>query len=71
MTLRSRDSFGTRDSLVAEGQTFDFFSLPRLEAAGFPVSRLPFAVKILNGRPCFRSWFFVHLNPPFFLYGNY
>jgi len=47
MTLRSRDSFDTRDSLVAEGRTYDFFSLPRLEAAGFPVSRLPFAVKIL------------------------
>jgi aconitate hydratase len=44
----SLDSFGTRRTLTVGGETFDYFSLKALEAAGFPaVGRLPFSLKIL------------------------
>jgi aconitate hydratase len=42
------DSFGTRKPLRVGGETLDFYSLPALEAAGFPkVGRLPYSLKIL------------------------
>jgi aconitate hydratase len=42
------DSFKTRRTLTAGGETFDYFSLIALEQAGFPsVGRLPFSLKIL------------------------
>ena len=37
--MASNDSFDTRASLTAGGQTFQIFSLPALEKAGFPVAR--------------------------------
>ena len=44
----SLDSFHTRQTLTIGEDSVDFFSLPALEAAGFPaVSRLPFSLKIL------------------------
>jgi aconitate hydratase len=42
------NSFGTQTSLTSGGETFQIFSLPALEKAGFPsVGRLPFSLKIL------------------------
>jgi aconitate hydratase len=42
------NSFSTRRSLTAGGHVADYFSLPALEAAGFPhVARLPYSLKIL------------------------
>src|SRR6185295_18501231 len=42
------NSFGTKTPLNAGGRTVQFYSLPALEAAGFPeVARLPFSMKIL------------------------
>src|SRR3972149_11909959 len=44
----SRDSFQTRRSFRVGSESFDYFSLPALEQAGFPqVARLPFSLKIL------------------------
>ncbi len=44
----SLDSFGTRRTLAVGADTADVFSLPALEAAGFPqVGRLPFSLRIL------------------------
>src|SRR5262245_22895519 len=44
----SLNSFSTRTTATAGGATFDFYSLPLLERAGFPnVARLPFSLKIL------------------------
>ena len=44
----SHDSFKTRTTLTVGRDTFDYFSLPALEAAGFSgVGRLPFSLKIL------------------------
>ena len=44
----SNNSFGSRTPLTVGGQTFDMFSLPALEKAGFPsLTRLPFSLKIL------------------------
>jgi aconitate hydratase len=46
--MASHNSFNTRTSLTAGGQTFDIFSLPALERAGFgSVARLPYSLKIL------------------------
>ena len=46
--MGSNNSFGTRTSLSSGGHTFDLFSLPALEKAGFPsLGRLPFSLKIL------------------------
>ena len=42
------NSFGTQTSLTSGGETFQIFSLPALEKAGFPsIARLPFSLKIL------------------------
>ncbi len=42
------NSFGTQTSLTSGGETFQLFSLPALEKAGFPsIARLPFSLKIL------------------------
>jgi aconitate hydratase len=44
----SLNSFKTRQALRVGSDSFDYFSLPALEAGGFPsVSRLPFSLKIL------------------------
>jgi aconitate hydratase len=42
------NSFGTRTALAAGGRTYQIFSLPTLQQAGFPgVERLPYSMKIL------------------------
>ena len=42
------NSFGTRTALAVGGRTFQMFSLPALQRAGFPeIARLPFSLKIL------------------------
>jgi aconitate hydratase len=42
------NSFGTQTSLTSGADTFQIFSLPALEKAGFPsISRMPFSLKIL------------------------
>src|SRR3954453_21493874 len=42
------NSFGTRTTLSAGGRTYQMFSLPALQHAGFPeIARLPFSLKIL------------------------
>ena len=42
------NSFGTRQTLQVGGRSVQFYSLPALQAAGFPeVARLPFSLKIL------------------------
>ena len=42
------NSFGARTSLTVGGRTYQMFSLPALERAGFPeIARLPFSLKIL------------------------
>ncbi len=42
------NSFGTRTALAVGGRTYQMFSLPRFERAGFPeIARLPFSLKIL------------------------
>jgi aconitate hydratase len=46
--MGSNNSFHTRTSLTVGGDTYQIFSLPALEQAGFSsVSRLPFSLKIL------------------------
>jgi aconitate hydratase len=46
--MASLNSFNTRSRLTSGGTTFDIFSLPALERAGFSgVSRLPYSLKIL------------------------
>jgi aconitate hydratase len=46
--MGSNNSFATRTSLTVGSDTFQIFSLPALEKAGFPsVARLPFSLKIL------------------------
>jgi aconitate hydratase len=46
--MASQNSFKTRTSLTAGGATFDIFSLPALERAGYTgVARLPYSLKIL------------------------
>ena len=37
----SRDTFKTRTTLAVAGRQYTIFSLKRLEAAGFPIARLP------------------------------
>src|SRR6516225_8151028 len=42
------NSFGTRTALAVGARTYQMFSLPALERAGFPeIARLPFSLKIL------------------------
>ena len=46
--MATLNSFGTRTDLKVGGQTYQIYSLPTLEKAGFPgVSRLPFSMKVL------------------------
>jgi aconitate hydratase len=46
--MGSNNSFGARTALTSGGQTFEIFSLPALERAGFAsIGRLPFSLKIL------------------------
>ena len=46
--MASQNSFKTRTPLTAGGATYDIFSLPALERAGYSgVSRLPYSLKIL------------------------
>ena len=46
--MGSNNTFGTRTTLTSGGRSFDMFSLPALEKAGFAgVGRLPFSLKIL------------------------
>ena len=40
-------SFGTRDTLTVGGRGFEIFRLGALEAAGLPVGRLPYSLRIL------------------------
>jgi aconitate hydratase len=47
MTTPARDCFGTRASLTLGGCAYAYFSLERLEQAGFAISRLPYSLKIL------------------------
>jgi aconitate hydratase len=41
------NSFGTRDTLTVGGRGFEIFRLGALEAAGLPVGRLPYSLRIL------------------------
>src|SRR5262245_15445785 len=42
------NSFGARKTLQVGDRTFDYFSLPALQAAGYPgAARLPYSLKIL------------------------
>src|ERR1700748_1210815 len=42
------NSFGTRTAFAAGGRSYQMFSLPTLQRAGFPeIARLPFSLKIL------------------------
>ena len=44
----AQNSFNTRTTIQAGGQSVEIYSLPALEKAGFPgVSRLPYSMKIL------------------------
>jgi aconitate hydratase A / 2-methylisocitrate dehydratase len=46
--MGSNDSFNTRTSLTVGGDSYQIFSLPALEKAGYPsISHLPFSLKIL------------------------
>ncbi len=46
--MSSLNSLGARTALAVGGRTFQIFSLPALQSAGFPdISRLPFSLKIL------------------------
>jgi aconitate hydratase A / 2-methylisocitrate dehydratase len=46
--MASHNSFDTRTPLTVGGNTFHYFSLPKLEAAGYPgIARLPYSLKIL------------------------
>src|SRR4029077_9356873 len=47
-SMSTVNSFGTRTPLAVGGRTYQMFSLPALERAGFPeIARLPFSLKIL------------------------
>ena len=48
MTTHSLDSFQCRSKLQVDGKTYDYFSLPKAEAAGVgDLSKLPFSLKVL------------------------
>lgn len=47
MKKSSLDSFKVRSTLKVGSQSYDYFSIPKLEEKGFKVKRLPFALKIL------------------------
>ncbi|MEK8023745.1 MAG: aconitate hydratase AcnA, partial [Candidatus Hydrogenedentota bacterium] len=45
--MKSLDSFNARCTLTVGNRSLEYFSLPRLEKAGLPVSRLPYSLRIL------------------------
>src|SRR3954467_14037664 len=46
--MATQNSFNTRTQLTVDGQSYEIYSLPALERAGFAgVSRLPYSMKIL------------------------
>ncbi|MDM7914179.1 MAG: aconitate hydratase AcnA [Candidatus Eisenbacteria bacterium] len=45
--MDSLNSFGTRRSLAVEGEAYTIHGLSRLQELGYPVARLPFALKVL------------------------
>jgi len=46
--MTTQNSFSAKTSLTSGSETFEYFSLPALERAGFPgVARLPYSLKIL------------------------
>jgi len=48
MAQKYADSFATRKALKVGSESYDIFSLPRLEQAGFKnISRLPISLKVL------------------------
>jgi aconitate hydratase len=48
VTANRLDSFSTRSTLTVDGKAYDYFSLPKAEAAGLEgVSQLPFSLKVL------------------------
>jgi aconitate hydratase len=47
MTATGSDSLGTRDRLTVNGETFAYYSLPKVAAKFGDVSRLPFSLKVL------------------------
>ena len=47
MKKSSLDSFQVRSTLKVGSQSYDYFSIPKLEEKGLKVKRLPFALKIL------------------------
>ena len=47
MTTTGSDSLGTRDRLTVHGETFAYYSLPKVAAKFGDVSRLPFSLKVL------------------------
>jgi aconitate hydratase len=47
MTALGHDTLGTRSTLSVNGQSYDYFSLPKAAAKLGDVSRLPFSMKVL------------------------
>ncbi len=47
MTSCGQDTLNTRKTLVVEGQSYDYFSIPAAEASVPGLSRLPFSLKVL------------------------
>ena len=47
MTTIGKDSLGTRDTLIAGGKSYSFFSLAKAERKLGDLSRLPFSMKVL------------------------
>ncbi|WP_375399130.1 aconitase family protein, partial [uncultured Sphingomonas sp.] len=47
MTAIGQDTLGTRDTLVAGGKTYDYYSLAKASAKLGDISRLPFSMKVL------------------------
>ncbi|MBA4042564.1 MAG: hypothetical protein C0474_12410, partial [Sphingobium sp.] len=47
MTAIGKDSLGTRDTLVAAGRSYSFFSLAKASRKLGDLSRLPFSMKVL------------------------
>ncbi|HZL85746.1 MAG TPA: aconitate hydratase AcnA [Candidatus Krumholzibacteria bacterium] len=43
----SRDTFRTRATLDVAGKKYAYYSLQKLEAAGFPIAHLPYSLRIL------------------------
>ena len=43
----SRDTFSTRTTFAVGERQYSFYSLQRLEAAGFAIAHLPYSLRIL------------------------